>query len=167
MQETWQSLITKTHFGIHLKGMMGNENSSGKAVWSQTSMFVFGADALILFALVIHRGIITATILSNLVKTALCFSLSAFKVPCFEQHHWLPWQNPILLNLLGKHWARLFNDVAVVWIKTALQKQNRKHDSEVPFYMHLYVAFSYVFFCFILNINTHCVHTRNKLGKNY
>lgn len=82
------------------RGLRGNENSSDKAVWSQTSMFIFRADALMLFALAIHHGIITATILSNLVKTALYFSLGVFNVPCFAQHEWLPWLNPILLNLL-------------------------------------------------------------------
>lgn len=80
-------------------------------------MFVSGADVLTPFALVIHRGMIMATILNDLLETAFCFSLGVFNVQCSTQHEWLPLPNPILSNLLGKHLANLYVLMAVGWTK--------------------------------------------------
>lgn len=51
--------------------------------------------------------------------------------------------------------------------RKTLPKQNRKHDSEVLFYMHFYVGLTYNIQFIFLTINTHCAHTRNEPVKSY
>lgn len=112
----------------------GNENSSDNTVWSQTSMFVFGTDVLTPFALVIHRGIIMATILNDLLETAFRFSLGVFNA---------------LHSMSGCHyqiqscqisWGNTWPTCMCWWQLGGLKrlpKESGKHNSDGLFSMHL------------------------------